>query len=119
MFLIFCVSFYCYKSKNSNLGRIKFHDSIYEKYKYLEKYNYFNGKTESEYWEGGCFNLDKSYSLFKTNYCDGSKKNNHKKLFIIGDSHSAYLSLFLREYAMQKNITYFSILWQIVCLYHY
>jgi hypothetical protein len=69
----------------------------------LEGYNYFNGKSEEEFWKGRCFNLKDGIKYFIDNNCDGQKPESSHKVFIIGDSHSAYLGQYLGGYLNAKD----------------
>ena len=74
----------------------------------LSNYNYFNGKSEADFWgSNSCFNLFESYLTFEKNGCEKIIFQGHKKIFLMGDSHSAYLSQGLRDYLINKEYNLF------------
>jgi peptidoglycan/LPS O-acetylase OafA/YrhL len=56
-------------------------------------YQRFNQKTEELYWSGKCFNLYSASNFFVDNKCVQHGVSKGKELvYLIGDSHAAYLS---------------------------
>ncbi|MGC4062885.1 MAG: acyltransferase family protein [Aquabacterium sp.] len=76
----------------------------------LTNYDYFSGKSQEAFWEGGCFNLHEDASMFQRNRCESQAFQGRPKVFLVGDSHSAYLSQYLRPYleGMQDNLFQYS-----------
>lgn len=73
-------------------------------------YNGFNGKSEAAFWQGGCFNLSENSSAFQNHHCDEAVFAGRPTVFLVGDSHSAYLSQYLKGYlqARRYNFVQFS-----------
>ena len=70
----------------------------------LEAYSYFNQKTEMEFWRGRCFNIESGDDYFYENGCVPKEKSDSvKKVFVLGDSHSAYLSEYLNGLLKERN----------------
>jgi peptidoglycan/LPS O-acetylase OafA/YrhL len=71
--------------------------------------NYLNGKSEENYWRQGCFNLFEGVDFFQKNNCEQleckpqADCESKTKVFLIGDSHAAYLSLYLRGYLQDRG----------------
>lgn len=105
MAIVGCLGYETYESNGVSFRYATGDESLASKHQLqiLLNYNYFGGRSESEFWSNGCFNLDKEFDFFKDNGCDGPFAKSDKKVVIIGDSHSAYLSQFLRPYLIKKG----------------
>lgn len=77
----------------------------------LLTYDYFGGKTEAEFWgDRSCFLVDKDAATFERNHCETlGQFPGRPKIFLIGDSHGAYLgrSLAPALIARQFNVSTF------------
>jgi len=62
--------------------------------------NAFWGKTD-------CFNLKDDYHFFEGNGCEQIQFANHQKVFLLGDSYSAFLSPGLRSYLTTRELNFF------------
>ena len=93
MIIVGSIGYYTYKTDGFLSKRNK-------EYITLSNYNYFDNKSEAEFWGDGCFNVDpnKDVSFLKKSKCDQISFEGRPKIFLIGDSHSAYLSQYLRGY---------------------
>jgi peptidoglycan/LPS O-acetylase OafA/YrhL len=60
----------------------------------LLTYDYFGGKTEAEFWgAGSCFLVGEPAATFDRNHCENlTQFPGRPRIFLIGDSHGAYLS---------------------------
>lgn len=66
---------------------------------FLTNYDYLGGKTVSDFWgSGSCFEVEGDYRSFERNHCTEIKHPERPTVFLIGDSHSAYLSPGLRPF---------------------
>jgi hypothetical protein len=77
----------------------------------LSNYDYLKGVSVLDYWRGSCFNIiDDTFESYANNGCEREQFPSHKKVFLIGDSHSAYLGLALKKYlaAREDNLFQFS-----------
>jgi peptidoglycan/LPS O-acetylase OafA/YrhL len=92
MTMVAYLGFNTFERNGLQLRKIAFEAAI------LENYNYFNGKSEETFWAEGCFNLNHGVEFFIANKCDAQITNGTNNAFIIGDSHSAYLSQYLKGY---------------------
>ncbi len=52
-----------------------------------------------------CFNQeDQTYETFAANGCGRERFTGRPKVFLVGDSHAAYLSLYLRDYVLRRKL---------------
>lgn len=64
-----------------------------------------NGRAEELYWEAGCFAVaNDRVEKFTRNHCDSLSFPGRPTLYLLGDSHSAYLSQGLRPFLKQEKI---------------
>lgn len=71
----------------------------------LLSYNYLNGQSEEEFWgENSCFNLSAGFSLFEKNHCYSGPNRELPQVFLVGDSHSAYLMQGLKDEFTRRQI---------------
>jgi hypothetical protein len=71
----------------------------------LINYSFYHGVSEEEFWgKGSCFNLTDDVAFFRLNGCENIVFPNRPTVFLVGDSHSAYLSLGLKPYLAKKKI---------------
>src|SRR5436190_18039887 len=78
----------------------------------LSNYDYLKGVSVLDYWRGSCFNIiDDTFELYAKNGCEREQFPSHMTVFLIGDSHSAYLGLALKKYlaAREDNLFQFSV----------
>ena len=75
----------------------------------LSAYDYFNGKTEQQFWgQNSCYNEQgDTVDMFRRNGCEKIPFPGGKKVFLIGDSHAAYLSPGLRKYLAGRKANLF------------
>jgi peptidoglycan/LPS O-acetylase OafA/YrhL len=73
----------------------------------LINYNFFNGRSEEDFWKTGCFNFTDGVDLFRRNGCEQKGFPGRPTVFLIGDSYSAYLSLGLRTYLHEAGLNLF------------
>jgi peptidoglycan/LPS O-acetylase OafA/YrhL len=75
----------------------------------LLTYDYFGGKTEAEFWgDGSCFLVEEEAATFDKNHCENlARFPGRPKVFLLGDSHAAYLgrSLAPALVARQLNVS--------------
>jgi hypothetical protein len=105
MVLIGCIGYECYAREGLPFRPLA------KEAKTLSSYNYYGGKTEEGFWgHNSCFNLNDSYMSFERNGCETTQFPGNQKVFLVGDSHSAYLSQSLRGFLIQKkyNLSQFS-----------
>jgi peptidoglycan/LPS O-acetylase OafA/YrhL len=71
----------------------------------LLTYDYFGGKTEAEFWgDGSCFLVEAEAAIFDKNRCETlSQFPGRPKIFLIGDSHGAYLSRSLAPALVERR----------------
>jgi peptidoglycan/LPS O-acetylase OafA/YrhL len=69
----------------------------------LVHYDYFQGKTQEEFWKGSCFSLTDRYQFFQQNGCERLAFPGRPKVMLIGDSHAAHISLGLRPYLADRK----------------
>jgi peptidoglycan/LPS O-acetylase OafA/YrhL len=67
--------------------------------------NYFDGKSEEEFWSGDCFNVSSNVDFFRKNNCV-KYANNNDSFLLLGDSHAAYLSVGLRDLIKSTGSNY-------------
>ena len=73
-------------------------------YRYFYDFN-VGGK---DFWGSpNCFNTKDDFRSYEKNGCEKIIFQNHEKVFLIGDSYSAFLSLGLRSYLNSKEINLF------------
>ena len=75
----------------------------------LFEYRYFYDfdlANEAFWGKENCFNTKDSYRFFEENGCEKTKFPNHEKVVLLGDSHSAFLSLGLRSYLYRREINF-------------
>ena len=102
MALIGCIGYECYAREGFPLRPLA------KEAQTLSSYNYYDGKTEAEFWGGNsCFNLKDSYLSFQRNGCETALFPGNQKVFLVGDSHSAYLSQSLRGFLLEKKYNLF------------
>ena len=85
--------------------------SIVKQEEMLSHYNYFNDKSESDFWgEKSCFLITQKSKSYQQNGCEKEASPENLTAFLIGDSHSAYLSLGLNKLLVDKkyNLSQFS-----------
>ena len=72
----------------------------------LNEYSAFDGKAEERLWNSSCFNstLQEGFEFFTRNHCDKAQFDARPWIFLVGDSHSAYLSRSLRPYLAERKL---------------
>jgi hypothetical protein len=74
----------------------------------LANYNYYDGKTEEEFWgKNSCFNIHEDVDFFRLNGCEEKRFPDRPTVFLLGDSYSAYLSPGLRAYLNENRLNLF------------
>lgn len=84
--------------------------AIAQKGRALFEYRYFYDfdVADKKFWgKTDCFNLKDSYQFYEKNGCEKVAFPNHEKVFLLGDSQSAFLSIGLRSYLDRKEINLF------------
>lgn len=72
----------------------------------LLHYDYFQGKTQEEFWKGSCFSLTDEYQFFQRNGCEKLAFPGRPKVMLVGDSHAAHISLGLRQYLVKRRYNF-------------
>jgi peptidoglycan/LPS O-acetylase OafA/YrhL len=72
----------------------------------LSHYDYYQGKTQEEFWKNSCFSLSDSSQFFRRNGCEKLAFPGHPKVMLVGDSHAAHISLGLRPYLTERKYNF-------------
>jgi hypothetical protein len=108
MAVIGCAGYDCYERQGLLPMQMSMGKAITDQYKILADYNYFDGKSEEEFWgTHSCFLLSGDFRAFDANECGKEHYPGRPKIFLIGDSHSAYLAVGLREVFNKRKYNFY------------
>ena len=71
----------------------------------LSRYDYFGGQTEESFWgNNSCFLLHEDFHAFETRKCAEPQFPGRPVVFLVGDSHAAYLSQAIRPFLREHRV---------------